>query len=201
MDVKWIVNDPQDTELVQDFALELHVPEIIARLLVNRGITTTNEAIQFFKPNFTWLHDPFLMIDMDRAVERLSAAIQKKEKMTILFTSHNMTEVSQICERVIFLDKGKIIAEDTPLGLSKRIKSCRVRLLFSVSKGKVRTLLENYQYKFWEEKREFIIEIKEEKVGQPLGRLSLAHLKYLEIAIEKPTLEDFFLSVARRKND
>lgn len=83
MDVKWIVNDPQDTELVQDFALELHVPEIIARLLVNRGITTTNEAIQFFKPNFTWLHDPFLMIDMDRAVERLSAAIQKKEKILI----------------------------------------------------------------------------------------------------------------------
>jgi ABC-type multidrug transport system ATPase subunit len=108
-----------------------------------------------------------------------------------------MAEVTEVCDRVIFLHHGKIIAEDTPEGLAQKIKSCRIRLLFSVSKEKVRPFLSNYQYKFWDEEKELIIEVKEEEIGQLLGRLSLAKLKYSQITVEKPTLEDFFLKVVR----
>ena len=152
-------------------------------------------------PQLLFLDEPTASLDPDIAdlTRKYIREIQKKEGMTILFTSHNMAEVTEICDRVIFLDRGKIMVEDTPLGLSKRIRSCRVRLVFTVAKEKARRLLENYHYKFWEKERELTIETEEEKVGQLLGRFSLAHLKYHEITIEKPTLEDFFLSVARRK--
>ena len=152
-------------------------------------------------PRLLLLDEPTVFLDPDVADFTRKFIIQKVKKQgtTILFTSHNMSEVSQLCDRAIFLDKGKIIAEDTPLGLSKRIKFCRVRLLFSTLQEKVKKLLENYQYKFWEDDRQFVVEIEEQKVGQLLGRLSLAHLKYYEITIEKPTLEDFFLKVTRKK--
>ena len=151
-------------------------------------------------PKLLLLDEPTVFMDPDIAdiTRRFIVKKVKKEGITVLFTSHNMAEVAQVCERIIFLDKGKIVAQDTPLGLSKRIRFCRVRLLFIVSKERVREVLKNYQYKFWEEGREFVVEIEEEKVGQLLGRLSLAHLKYSQITIEKPSLEDFFLKVARQ---
>ena len=110
-----------------------------------------------------------------------------------------MTEITELCDRVIFLSHGKIIAEDTPEELAQKIKFCKVRLLFAVENNKVKTLLENYKYSYFIENKEIVISLDEYKVGQLLGRLSLAKLKYSQITIDKPTLEDFFIKVAREK--
>jgi hypothetical protein len=74
-----------------------------------------------------------------------------------------------------------------------------VRLLFLVENNKVKTLLDNYQYKYSFDNKETVISLDEWNVGQLLGRLSLAKLKYSQITIDKPTLEDFFIKVAREK--
>lgn len=152
-------------------------------------------------PRLLLLDEPTVFLDPDIADFTRKFIVKKvrEAKTSILFTSHNMAEVTEICDRVIFLNYGKIVAEDTPVGLAKKIKSCRVRLLFTVNKKKVETFLANYQYKFWWDEKEMIVETEEEKVGQLLGRLSLAKLKYSQITIEKPTLEDFFINVARKK--
>lgn len=152
-------------------------------------------------PKILLLDEPTVFLDPDIADFTRKYIIKKvRQKGTsVLFTSHNMAEVTEMCDRVIFLHHGKIIAEDTPEGLAQKIKSCRVKLFFVVSKKKVKQLIANYDYKFWDEDRELVIEIEEEKVGQLLGRLSLARLKYSQITIEKPTLEDFFIKVAREK--
>jgi len=110
-----------------------------------------------------------------------------------------MAEVTEICDRVIFLNRGKIIAKDTPINLAMRIKFCRVRLFFDEKKKNAEELLRNYKYIFSLEGKEIVVETEEEKVGQLLGRLSLAKLKYSQITIEKPTLEDFFIKIAREK--
>lgn len=189
-------------KLIQEFGINEYRDKLMKDL--SSGQIARVQLCKAFvnSPKLLLLDEPTVFLDPDVAdfTRKFIAKKVKKQGITVLFTSHNMAEVSQLCDRVIFLDKGKIIAEDTPLGLSKRIKFCRVRLLFSASKEKVEKLLENYQYKFWEDDREFIVEIEEEKVGQLLGRLSLAHLKYHEITIEKPTLEDFFLKVTRKKS-
>jgi len=54
-----------------------------SKLLVQRGINTYEEARVFFRPKLSDLHDPFLMKDMDKAVERLSYAIKNNEKILI----------------------------------------------------------------------------------------------------------------------
>lgn len=62
---------------------DLGVSPIIAEMLVRRGITSFDEAKHFFRPNLTGLHDPFLMRDMDLAVQRIERAIQSQEKIMV----------------------------------------------------------------------------------------------------------------------
>lgn len=147
------------------------------------------------------LDEPTAFLDPDIAdiIRKIILNRVKNENTSILFTSHNMTEITELCDRVIFLSHGKIIAEDTPEELAQKIKFCKVRLLFAVENNKVKTLLENYKYSYFIENKEIVISLDEYKVGQLLGRLSLAKLKYSQITIDKPTLEDFFIKIAREK--
>ncbi|MEK9169592.1 MAG: ABC transporter ATP-binding protein [Patescibacteria group bacterium] len=152
-------------------------------------------------PKLLLLDEPTTFLDPDIAdiIRKIILNRVKNENTSILFTSHNMTEITELCDRVIFLSHGKIIAEDTPEELAQKIKFCKVRLLFAVENNKVKTLLENYKYSYFIENKEIVISLDEYKVGQLLGRLSLAKLKYSQITIDKPTLEDFFIKVAREK--
>ena len=70
-------------QLSQELAQETGVDPIIAKLLVQRGITTSIEMKKFFKPQLRDLHDPFLMNDMDIAIDRLNLAMGKKEKILV----------------------------------------------------------------------------------------------------------------------
>ncbi|HPB24374.1 MAG TPA: DHH family phosphoesterase, partial [Bacteroidales bacterium] len=70
-------------ELIQQLAKELNVSFPIANLLYQRGITTFEAARNFFRPELSHLHDPFLMKDMDKAIARIEKAIEKKEPMLI----------------------------------------------------------------------------------------------------------------------
>jgi single-stranded-DNA-specific exonuclease len=58
----------------------LNVDRIVASLLSIRGINTFEDAKHFFRPDLAQLHDPYLMKDMDRAVERIETAIAKTKK-------------------------------------------------------------------------------------------------------------------------
>ena len=80
---KWILKDPADPEKVGRLATELGIDRVLAELLVARGVNTFEEARSFFRPSLADLHDPFLMKDMDKAVERLHAAISGGEKILV----------------------------------------------------------------------------------------------------------------------
>ena len=82
---KWIYEEPTAAEKAAAavMAAELDLSSPLALLLVKRGIKTAQEAHRFFHPQLTELHNPFLMKDMDRAVERLNEAIGMKEKILV----------------------------------------------------------------------------------------------------------------------
>ncbi len=85
MITKWVysqLNDKQKQQ-VDILSEELSINKILAQLLVQRGITTFQDARDFFRPNLEKLHDPFLMKDMDLAVERLTKAMKNNEKILI----------------------------------------------------------------------------------------------------------------------
>lgn len=69
--------------LVEEIRSKLKVDPIIARLLVQRGVTTYEEAERFFNPSLEELHDPFLMKGMQEAVTLLSEAIEKNQKVLL----------------------------------------------------------------------------------------------------------------------
>lgn len=82
-EIKWIINDQIDQAAVERLSAELGIDAVLSTLLVQRGITTFEQAYTFFRPKMENLHDPFLMKDMDSAVERINLAISKGEKILV----------------------------------------------------------------------------------------------------------------------
>lgn len=81
---KTLVIKPQgDPETVKRLAAELNIPTSLSNLLVQRGITDFEGARSFFRPDLKDLHDPFLMKDMDLAVNRIEEAIKNREKILV----------------------------------------------------------------------------------------------------------------------
>ena len=79
----WKYKEVADPENVKQLASELGVDPVLAELLVQRGVHTFEQARSFFRPNLDDLHDPFLMKDMDKAVERLHEAVISREKVLV----------------------------------------------------------------------------------------------------------------------
>lgn len=83
MESSWILKPEGDLATINKLMQELNVSKPIATMLVQRGINTFDEAKRFFRPELEHLHDPFLMADMDKAVNRLNQAIKNNEKVLV----------------------------------------------------------------------------------------------------------------------
>ena len=83
MDKRWILNNDSDFESVERLSKELNINKKLVSLLFSRGVTTYDEAKQFFRPKLEHMHDPFLMKDMDKAVDRVLLAVEKGEKIMV----------------------------------------------------------------------------------------------------------------------
>jgi len=83
MEKRWVIKDKGDTAVVKQLSAALGISEALANLMVQRNITSPDEALTFFEPDLGYLHDPFLMKDMNIAVERISTAIKKNEKILV----------------------------------------------------------------------------------------------------------------------
>lgn len=83
MEKRWVENRAVDEQIISQLADQLNITSIIATLLVNRGVSNFKEAEEFFRPKAEHIHDPFLMKDMDKAIERIQSAINNKERILI----------------------------------------------------------------------------------------------------------------------
>ncbi len=102
MDKFWNLKKQGDTNEVKHLSAALNVNMIISRLLVQRGIRTFNEAKAFFRPRLSDLLDPFLMKDMDLAVERIEQAITRKEKV-IVYGDYDVDGTTSVAMMYSFL--------------------------------------------------------------------------------------------------
>ena len=80
---RWVVKKQGDEDSILHLSRVLNIDRNLANLLAQRGISTFEEAKSFFRPSFDELHDPFLMNDMDKAVQRIEAAISGNEKILV----------------------------------------------------------------------------------------------------------------------
>ena len=83
MPMRWTIKPKPTSEAIEQLSTELKVDKLIAHLLLQRGITNYEEAKNFFRPQLDHLHDPFLMKDMEKAVERIDQAMAAGENILV----------------------------------------------------------------------------------------------------------------------
>ena len=81
--MRWTIKPKPSEDKIKHLAQALQVEDFVATLLVQRGIETFDEAKAFFRPSLSDLHDPYLMKDMDKAVERIEKAIANQENILV----------------------------------------------------------------------------------------------------------------------
>ena len=102
MDKIWNLKKQGALNEVKHLSAALNVNMVIARLLVQRGIKTFNEAKSFFRPRLSDLLNPFLMKDMDKAVARVEKAIANKEKI-IIYGDYDVDGTTSVAMMYSFL--------------------------------------------------------------------------------------------------
>lgn len=83
LEKRWSVKSRGEAQAVAELAASQKISPVLANLLVQRGIDTNEKASRFFNPRLEELHDPFLMKDMARAVERIEQAVKNREKIMV----------------------------------------------------------------------------------------------------------------------
>ncbi|MBT8275513.1 MAG: single-stranded-DNA-specific exonuclease RecJ [Bacteroidia bacterium] len=81
--MRWTLKPKPNPEKVSKLSKDLQVEPVVAGLLIQRGIESYEDAKRFFRPELSHLHDPFLMKDMDKAVERIEKSIEEGENILI----------------------------------------------------------------------------------------------------------------------
>lgn len=83
MEKRWVLKQQGRKDDVEKLAQELNIEPVLANLLVQRGVKTFDDARKFFRPDLGDLYDPFLMKDMDLAVQRIEKAVKSNENILI----------------------------------------------------------------------------------------------------------------------
>jgi len=93
-----------DEEKVKALQRSLTISKVLCKILVQRGIDTFNKAKNYFRPQLSHLHDPFLMKDMDKAVDRILSAIKENEKI-LVFGDYDVDGTTSVACMYRFLKK------------------------------------------------------------------------------------------------
>jgi ABC-2 type transport system ATP-binding protein len=151
-------------------------------------------------PEVVLMDEPTASLDPDIADRTLSLieSLRSSRDLAILYTSHQMDEVTRLCDEVIFLDRGRIVAHDTPAGLTKRITNAQVRVTFE---GEPRRVAGALRPRFADvalpTDNLVVVTTDEQLVPRVIFDIGNAGVQIVDIDIRKPTLEDVFLQIAR----
>jgi len=150
-------------------------------------------------PKVVILDEPTAALDPDVAAEVRSFIRQKKEKeaVSFLFTSHNMVEVEELCDRILVLKQGKIIANKTPQELAESVSVTTVKLLLnSAIKPQFEAIMKSEKIAYSYDGDFAKVLVEESAIAKLLHDLAINKIMYSSILIEKPRLENYFLTLS-----
>ncbi len=190
----------RQTPLLERFGIANKLKATITEL--SAGQLTRLMLVKAFlvKPKIVLLDEPTASLDPDMAKEVCSFLRKEQEEQgtTMLFTSHKMDEVAELCDRILFLEQGKIIVDDLPENLIKTISVPKVELIILDGMKRTVHLVEDLQLSYKLDHRWIEIEIEEKFIAEFLGRLVRQDISFSSIKIHHPTLEDYFLKMVQR---
>ncbi len=164
--------------------------------------TRVNLAKAFINyPRILLLDEPTASLDPEVAkyIREFLLEERKKFQVSTLITSHNMAEVEEICDRVIFINQGKIVADDTPDNLAKKIEISHISLLIKDGLKRTIDICQKRELNYQLKGRYIVIDLIEKTIPYFLKDLLEREIEYDEISIDKPTLEDYFLEIVKYK--
>ena len=171
---------------------------------LSAGQTTTVILARTFlvEPTIVLLDEPTSTLDPENA-QRIRAFISdynQQNAVSMLFTSHNMAEVTELCHRIIVLRNGQIVANNTPEQLAATVSHVSLRLLVSQGIEQLIAHLEQNSIGYVHQDRAFVdITINEQAISSLLTYCARTGIEYSQISIDKPTLEDYFIALMRQQ--
>lgn len=152
-------------------------------------------------PEFLLLDEPTASLDPDiaRKVRDIFRRIHVERGVAMLYTSHNMAEVEEMCDRVIFLQKGKIVKEGTPDELKRAARDYYIEVAFAPEReGVFVDFINTRGWKFEiESARRLRIKTGADDLPETMRLISSEDFGIYDLDINKPDLEEVFLKVAK----
>jgi ABC-2 type transport system ATP-binding protein len=150
-------------------------------------------------PKVVLLDEPTASLDPDVAQDVRSIVLDQRKSFgtSFVFTSHNMEEVTQVCDRVLVLKQGQIIADSNPEDLARSVRSTYVILLVTEGLEHAIALAKEKELSWSVQEQTIKIEVDEQSIAHLLSDLAKHNVHYVSICIEHPSLEDYFLKIVR----
>jgi ABC-2 type transport system ATP-binding protein len=167
-------------EIKKDFELDEVYNQKIANLSSGQ-LTRVNLAKAFLNyPKILLLDEPTASLDPEVATYIRKFILRKRKKfnLSILITSHNMSEVEEICDRVIFINNGKIVANDTPKNLAKSVDIIHVELLIKDGLKRLKEYCEKCLIKNGTKSRYVVVDLKEKDLTDFFRRVKSARYNF-----------------------
>ena len=152
-------------------------------------------------PELLLLDEPTSSLDPDIAgkMREILKEVRRTRNLTMLYTSHNMAEIEEMCDRVIFLSHGKIVANDSPQKLTQIIPDHLLRVQFKETPKNIKEFLKERRIKSELKDNTLDITTADEAIPVLLQEMYNANYKIKDIRIDEPDLEDVFLKIAREQ--
>jgi ABC-2 type transport system ATP-binding protein len=152
-------------------------------------------------PQVVLLDEPTAPLDPEIAHEVRHFLLQEKKRrgVSFIFTSHNMDEVAYLCDRVLVFKNGRIVANESPKVLAASVQ--KARLVLWVTEGLEIVLNKCAQQELMvevQDDKQLTVHLDEEHIARLLIDLARAGVTYIHLQVEKPTLNDYFLQLARQ---
>jgi len=182
-------------EVIQSFKLEDLAQKQFSELSAGQK-TRVNLAKAFLNsPEVLLLDEPTASMDPATADEVRKFILKKREEenISVIFTSHNMAEIEEVCDRVIFIDHGKILSEGTPKELAGSLDETTVKFLPKGDNQKFLKAVTGSPFTVSVSGNLVVFTITEKEVAGVFRLVSEKGLEYREVSIEHSDLEDYFV--------
>jgi len=152
-------------------------------------------------PEIVLLDEPTASLDPEsvHVVRHFLLEQQRLHNTTILIASHDMDEVAELCDRLLVIKNGVIIASDTPTNLAGTVANARIHLTITSNADALIHYLNDQSIIFTQTDKDISVFIEEVRMNELLNACARLEVRYSHISFEKPSLEDYFLTIARER--
>ncbi|MEK7541532.1 MAG: ABC transporter ATP-binding protein [Patescibacteria group bacterium] len=188
-------------KIISLFRLGDLLPKPLVELSAGQ-LTRVNLAKAFINfPRVLLLDEPTASLDPEAAqyIREFLLHERSQFRVSIILTSHNMAEVEEVCDRVVFIDRGRIISDDTPAALARSVEISHVEFFIHAGTDQAAAYAKTQRMAYRRERQRIVVDVREQDIAGFLQGLGEAGIRYDEVSIEKPTLEDYFLAVAGKE--